>query len=695
MKKTILKFALMLLVGSITNRSYAQCPVGQVAVTFEITTDAYAQEGYWQLVPQGNACGVGTIVSGGNTAQLTCSSGGGTVSSTAGNGYANNTMVSVPFTCLTDGSQYDIKYVDDYGDGGFTFKVKANGYTIAVFTGTSANSTFTFTAKEPPNYDLASSKLDNTTLLQKNYVLNGTPIVLKLKAFNWGKQTISSLKLNYQINGGSIVSNTITGLSIANYTDSILSATAPYSSTTNGNYTAKMWFSDLNGTNVDSVSANDTTLKILTVGNDIPNIISTYIGYFVKDTTIVNSGNQVNTPVDVDFHPNFSRKEMWVVNRSTEASGGTSVIVSNTGTVSQTSVFKEDGNNWHFMSLPSAIAFSDNENFSNSPSVFDANHNGGTPFTGPALWTSDLSIYGAPSIGNGNHLDMLHESPYSQGIAWEKDNVFWVFDGYNNDIVRYDFERDHTPGQDDHSDGRIRRYKDFTVAMDPNNMIPSHMVLDKNKQWLYIVDNGDKKIMRINIQTGAVSGTPAWGPHETIAEYKYVTGYTYETVVSTGLTQPCGIDVIDNRMVVTDYSTNEVIFYDITSMPAVELYRVAVPNANGIMGIKIGPDGKLYMADYGNNRVLKIEPTTPNAVNDIEANSSFTIAPNPANDFVYIRNSNSAISINKILITDVTGRVIKEYPSSDKINISQLSVGQYILSIQSNKGIQNFKVTKK
>ncbi|MBK7763690.1 MAG: T9SS type A sorting domain-containing protein [Bacteroidetes bacterium] len=694
MKYTILIFTIMLFLGGISKISYAQCPIGQVEVSFQIITDDYAMEGYWELVPVGNVCGVGTITSGGNTVQLNCTSGGTPITSSIGNGYNDNTTVNVPFTCLTQGGQYDIKYIDDYGDGGFIFRVKVNGYIIKQFTGSGSTHTFTFTANEPPNFDIASSKYDNTTLLQKNYVINGTPLNLKLKAFNWGKQTISSMKFNYQVNAGSIVNNTITGLSLLNYSDTILTSTMPFSSTTNGNYTIKMWYSDFNGSNVDSIHSNDTTTKFVTVGNDIPNIISSYIGYFVKDTTIVNSANQVSTPTDIDFHPNLSRNEMWVLNRNTEAIGGTSVIVSNTGTATQTSVYKEDGNNWHFMSLPTAMAFGENENFGTSPGVFDANHNGGTPFTGPSLWTSDLAIYGGPASGNGDHLDMLHESPYSQGIAWDNENVYWVFDGYNNDIVRYDFAQDHEPGQDYHGDAIIRRYADFAVAKDPNDMIPSHVVLDKEKKWLYIVDHGNKRVMRINIQTGIVGGIPIWGPHETTHEYSMVTGYTYETVVSAGLDKPCGIDVIDKRMIVTDYATNQVIFYDITTMPAVELYRVTVPNTNGIMGIKIGPDGKLYMTDYGNNRVIKIEPTTPNALNEIEENSTITVTPNPSSDIVNIQHSTN-VSINKIILSDINGRILNTYLSVDKINITNLAAGQYMLTVQTSNRTKIFKILKK
>ena len=50
------------------NYATAQCPAGQVDVNIDIVTDTWGYETYWELVPTGNACGTGTLFSGGNTA---------------------------------------------------------------------------------------------------------------------------------------------------------------------------------------------------------------------------------------------------------------------------------------------------------------------------------------------------------------------------------------------------------------------------------------------------------------------------------------------------------------------------------------------------------------------------------------------------------------------------------------------------
>ncbi len=60
---------------SLSLASYGQCGVGESEVFIEVTTDGYAYETYWELLPTGSPCGSGTIFSGGN-ALVGCAGGG-------------------------------------------------------------------------------------------------------------------------------------------------------------------------------------------------------------------------------------------------------------------------------------------------------------------------------------------------------------------------------------------------------------------------------------------------------------------------------------------------------------------------------------------------------------------------------------------------------------------------------------------
>ena len=640
--------------------SNAQCPGGQVEVTMDVNTDAWAYEIYWEIVPTGNACGVGTIASGGSTV-VGCAGGAAQVQNT-GAGYQNNnsTYNEGPW-CLIDGACYDIIFVDDWGDGGGDFDVFVNGFNIGNFvSGSTGNATLTFCAAEPLAYDAGVQSLTSPYV---NDEVGMKDVVGSL--FNYGGTTITSLDLTYQIDGNTPVTANLTGLNIANATAYSFTHPTQWNATL-GNYTLKVWTSNLNG-NSDMDATNDTLTTTIDVGPGLPNIIDTYLGQTPVITQIVNSSDQVSTPSDLDFHPDYARKELWVVNKGvptnsaqspTNNIGSSMVIINDAGEPTQTDVFRKDQNAKHFMNSTTGIAFSKNGNWGNSPGVYDANFSGGTPFTGPSLWSSDMAIFAVPNGGNGSHLDMLHASSYAQGIAWEQGsaegNVFWIFDGNNNDICRYDFVVDHGPGNSYHDDGMIYRYGQETVAKDPNNKVSSHMVISGD--WLYVVDYGNQRIFRQDITTGTVGGAPTYGPMETLAAYNQVTGYTTEPVVSTGLVEPCGIDVIEDRMIVSDYNTGEVIIYDITSMPATELGRITT-GAQGIMGIKIGPLGKIWYVDYDANTVNRIDGNSVGVEESI-LNTDLSIFPNPAKNNFSI-NLKGVLSDNiNVNVFDVTGKLV-------------------------------------
>jgi hypothetical protein len=137
------------------------------------------------------------------------------------------------------------------------------------------------------------------------------------------------------------------------------------------------------------------------------------------------------------------------------------------------------------------------------------------------------------------------------GIAHEVDNVFWVYDDWNNDIVRYDFVDDHGPGADDHADGIVRRYSNIGIEADGD--IPNHLILDKDTDWLYFVDNGNDRVIRLDINSATNSnGLP--GINEPLAEHSSMTGFDYEVIIDSDLERPCGIEIFENTLLVGETS---------------------------------------------------------------------------------------------------------------------------------------------
>ncbi len=665
-------------------KTYAQCPVGQMDVVIEIETDSYGYEGYWQLVPAGNACDVGTIWEGGNDIQVGCS-GAGDQDATTAFGYGDNTTVTETVGCLDEGF-YDIKYVDDWGDGGFTFNVLLDGYSIYHFVGAGLGSTFNFEITPPLAFDASITTITNNPYNNPG-VVNITGVIS-----NYSANTINSLEVIYSIDGGTEMVSTLTGLSIAPFSTADFIHPIPWNILTLGTYDVKLSSGKING-NDDLNPANDFINKDLTIGEPTPNIIADYLIFLEEYEVIGNTTDGIANPTDLDFYPVLPDYQVWITNKGTEASGGSTVTFWNAGQPGQTSEWKQDENAWHFMNLPTGIAFSENTNFATSPGVKDANHSGGT-FTGPTLWSSDMDIYAEPSGGNGSHIDMLHQSPFSMGIAAWHDNAFFVFCNYHGYVHMYDFVKDHGPGNDDHSDGRVWEYLDFDIEM-INADLPSHLVFDKASNYLYTIDAGNGRIIRMNPESGEVTGT---FPHanEPLAEANEIENTDWVEIVNSGLIEPVGIDVIGDYMLVSEHATGEIIIYDITTVPAIEIKRLQT-GRTGLMGIKIGPDGLIWFVDQNEDELVRVNITNTVDIHDMDFENSINVFPNPSNGIFNINFGNEYQNSEIVIsVLNVLGDIIYENKQTAggqlTIDLTHQPAGTYTLKLKTEKGFASKKI---
>ncbi|MFN0276519.1 MAG: T9SS type A sorting domain-containing protein [Chitinophagales bacterium] len=677
-------FLSFLLIHFTSMHLLGQCPTGQMDVTISVVTDDYGYEGYWQLVPLGNTCGTGTIWEGGNDMQIGCN-GAGDQDATLGFGYDDNVTVVEEIGCLDEGF-YDIKYVDDWGDGGFSFHVTLDDYDVYHFEGTGEGNTFTFEVAPPLDYDVAITAITN------NPYNNPGEVIISGTIFNLSANTINSLDVNYTIDGGTEVSATLMGLNITPFTTYNFEHPISWNVTENGSYEVGLYSGDMNG-NADMNPANNFSVKELVIGDPIPNIIANYLTFTEEYEVIGSSADDIDNPTDLDFHPILSDYQVWIVNKGTESTGGSTVTFWNAGQPGQTSLWKQDGNAWHFMSLPTAIAFSENTNFSTAPGVKDANHSGGT-FTGPTLWSSDMDIYAEPSGGNGSHLDMLHQSPYTMGIAADHANAFWAFCDWHGHIHYYDFKEDHGPGNSDHSDGVCNKYEDFDIEM-INKDLPCHMVLDENKQWLYLIDAGNGRIIKLDTKTGSVTGD--WTPtNEPLAESNIISGCDWAEIVTEGIIEPVGIDVIDDYMLVSDHATGEIIIYDITTVPATELKRLQT-GREGLMGIKIGPDGMIWFVDQEEDELVRVNVSEAVDISDQSFLNKIHIYPNPSQGEIIVSfdaiNTNNTITLSAI---DQFGKTLYKEENvmkgQMKIDFTYFPAGTYTMQFESEKEVVSKKL---
>lgn len=310
-------------------------------------------------------------------------------------------------------------------------------------------------------------------------------------------------------------------------------------------------------------------------------------------------------PRDLAFNPSRPG-ELWVFDRATDGV----VIAFDAGTDVQQVDRRVDAFGNHFMEEVSAASF-DTDGFFGTCQESRNTYNGQAfpnDFMGPALWTSDLATF-AEVFQNpsgqmlGSHMDMLHQSPNCMGIEWDGgvgQNGYWVFDGYNGHLVYNDFREDHGPGADDHSDGVVRRYTEVELTRVPD--VPGHLALSVDRRRLYIADTGADRVLWVNVDSGSWS-QDLTALNEPLAEFSVYSGVEWG-VVAEGVDQPSGIALNDERLFVGSYGSGEIIAYDLETYD--ELGRFDT-QGEGLMGLEIGPDGRLWFVDAGFAEVTRIE----------------------------------------------------------------------------------------
>ena len=114
----------------------------------------------------------------------------------------------------------------------------------------------------PPSNDIALTAIAPTTGSPNSYATGGSNITVIGQVFNNGASTISSYNVKYIFNGGSVVTNAVTGVSIAPFTSATFTATTPVTMPTAvGPYQLKVWAELAGDPNATNDSAAMDTLN--------------------------------------------------------------------------------------------------------------------------------------------------------------------------------------------------------------------------------------------------------------------------------------------------------------------------------------------------------------------------------------------------------------------------------------------------
>lgn len=197
---------------------------------------------------------------------------------------------------------------------------------------------------------------------------------------------------------------------------------------------------------------------------------------------------------------------------------------------------------------------------------------------------------------------------------------------------------------------------------------------------LYVAEINNHRIRKIVINTGEVT-TFAGG----------VAGFNNGTGTSAGFNNPMGLAISNqNYLFVVDYGNNRIRKIDLGTVAVTNFVGAVQGFADGSsaaakfsepMGICFDPSGLLYIADRGNHKIRKV--TAILKAEEFAIPLSVKIYPNPAVDAVTIE-TNSTDTNAQLIITDCVGKEVYKQQTtllSTTLNTSGLSKGIYFVSL--------------
>ena len=137
-----------------------------------------------------------------------------------------------------------------------------------------------------------------------------------------------------------------------------------------------------------------------------------------------------------------------------------------------------------------------------------------------------------------------------------------------------------------------------------------------------------------------------------------------------------------------DYIVNEWEYIDLTPLGAADSLVFIISSSDSSPMFGINTPGYFCMDNF-----ITSDGVTP--VVTLEAEKAFEVYPNPANDFVILKND--ATSDAQVRIYDMLGREFHQERLSaniEQINISHLAVGTYQVQIQYDDTVESHLLIK-
>ena len=194
---------------------------------------------------------------------------GGTMFTTS---FPTNTWFEIKFEIDLTANVWEV-FIDNQSQGSFTNTINQIAsmdlYTRA--TGSVADEFYVddicwqYTPYMPLTYNMTATDINTPAILG----LVNAPFDIEGTVFNLGMNNITSMDVNYSINGGPTVTAPLTGLNISSLNSYTFTHPTQWNPPSSGTYDIKIWASNFNNGNADMDTTNDMYTKTVEVWNDI------------------------------------------------------------------------------------------------------------------------------------------------------------------------------------------------------------------------------------------------------------------------------------------------------------------------------------------------------------------------------------------------------------------------------------------
>ncbi|WP_412476534.1 T9SS type A sorting domain-containing protein [Flavobacterium sp. TBRC 19031] len=197
---------------------------------------------------------------------------------------------------------------------------------------------------------------------------------------------------------------------------------------------------------------------------------------------------------------------------------------------------------------------------------------------------------------------------------------------------------------------------------------------------LYVAEINNHRIRKVVISTGEVTTFAGSTP-----------GFNNGTGTSAGFNNPMGLAISNqNYLFVVDYGNNRIRKIDLATAAVTNFVGAAQGFADGTstaakfsepMGICFDPNGLLFIADRGNHKIRKV--TAILKTEEFVSPLSLKIYPNPAVDSFTVE-TNMTNEASQLIITDCVGKEVykqKTEQLTTTVYTSNLSKGMYFVTL--------------